>query len=231
MHPIAQLAQQRGITRLCHFTPSRNLVHIASDKTGILATSKLQEGERGVFTATDLSRYDNRPGHICCSIQYPNGWFFSKARAADRLFQDWVVLLLKPDHLWSSGTEFCPWNAAAAFGSTIRTGVSGFNAMYEPVVSPPTGRQFRRTPQRLASCPTDDQAEVLISDAIPLSDVLGVVVQDEVQARNEHLRFQLAQIPTTLDFIIAPSFFAKYELSGLISRGLCPAETKWSPTE
>ena len=32
MNGIQARANRRGITRLCHFTPSRNLAHIASDE-------------------------------------------------------------------------------------------------------------------------------------------------------------------------------------------------------
>jgi len=89
----------RGITRLCHFTPSRNLAQIVAGKTGILATSKLQEDERSVYTATDLQRLDGFREHICCSIEYPNAWYFEKARGKELLFKDWVVLLVTPKYL------------------------------------------------------------------------------------------------------------------------------------
>ena len=47
-------AMRRGITRLCHFTPSRNLGHIAEDRAGILASKHLGEDEKAVFNPTDL---------------------------------------------------------------------------------------------------------------------------------------------------------------------------------
>ena len=81
-------AMQRGITRLCHFTPSRNLSHIAEDRTGILSAKHLLEAEKTIFNPTDLERLDGYPDHVCCSIQYPNAWYFKKARSRERLFQD-----------------------------------------------------------------------------------------------------------------------------------------------
>ncbi len=35
---IRASAHVRGITRLCHFTPSRNLMHIATDPNGLLVS-------------------------------------------------------------------------------------------------------------------------------------------------------------------------------------------------
>lgn len=55
-------AELRRITRLCHFTPSRNLIHILTGEMGILATKKLQENERSAFTQTDLERLDRHEG-------------------------------------------------------------------------------------------------------------------------------------------------------------------------
>ena len=113
MNGIRERARRRGITRLCHFTPSRNLAHIASDSNGLLASRHLQDDEAAIFNPTDKVRLDGYPGHVCCSIQYPNAWYFRKARDNERLFPDWVVLLIDVRYLWQAGTKFCPRNAAA----------------------------------------------------------------------------------------------------------------------
>jgi hypothetical protein len=81
---IKKKVRQRGVTRLCHFTPSRNLIHIASGVTGILATKKLEAEERKLYTPTDLLRFDGHAGFISCSLEYPNAWYFDKARGAIR---------------------------------------------------------------------------------------------------------------------------------------------------
>ena len=60
--PIQAGAKRRGITRLCHFTPSRNLAHIAGDLRGILAAKYLQEDEKAIFNPTDLKRLGRLPG-------------------------------------------------------------------------------------------------------------------------------------------------------------------------
>ena len=119
MNAIREAATRRGITRLCHFTPSRNLVHIATDPSGLLASSHLKDNDKAVFNATDASRFDGFPDHVCCSIQYPNAWYFRRARGNERIFYDWVVLLVKSHHLWAPGCKFSPRNAAANFGSGV----------------------------------------------------------------------------------------------------------------
>ena len=61
---------------------------------------------------TDPDRYDGRDDLICCSIEYPNTYYFVKVREHDHLFKDWVVLLIEPSYLWHPDTCFCPCNAA-----------------------------------------------------------------------------------------------------------------------
>src|SRR2546425_5310110 len=163
---------RRGITRLCHFAPSRNLAHIASGNEGILATKHLEEDERRVFTKTDLARLDGHKGYICCSIEYPNSWYFDKARLKDSLFKDWVVLFINPKYLWLPGARFCPRNAAANYGKDISEGEKGFFALFARSISGAGGQTFTRSPTRLDCCPTDDQAEILIPDRIVKSDIL-----------------------------------------------------------
>lgn len=227
---IKREAQRRGITRLCHFTPSRNLVHIASGTSGILATRKLQEDERTVFTATDLSRLDRHEGHISCSIEYHNAWYFDKARLADVLFRDWVVLLIHPKYLWLDGTKFCPRNASAAFGREIKEGVEAFMALFADSVQGASGYTFHRTSSHLLCCPTDEQAEVLIPDRVPLNDILGIVASSEEQVKNELSRFRHLGIPEDrFKFIIAPTMFKKRALSTCIRSGRRPTEKLWSP--
>src|ERR1700722_3216987 len=99
---ILQQATQRGVTRLCHLTPLRNLVHIAT--TGaLLSTAELTADERAAFDQQDLKRLDGHPDHICCSVQYPNIWYLRRKRwdatPLQKLFPAWVCLLIDPAYL------------------------------------------------------------------------------------------------------------------------------------
>lgn len=227
---IEQLATARNITRLCHFTPSRNLQHIAAGRTGVLSTKSLSEAERAAFNATDLERLDRHTGHVCCSIEYPNAWYFRKARDKDPLFPDWVVLLFRPDYLWHPGTLFSPRNAAAGFGAGLKAGGDGFEAMFAPAVSGAYGRSYTRTPKQRPCCPTDQQAEVLVEDKLLLSDVIAVAVQSSDQAATERARLRVNGMdPNQFTFVIAPHMFNANSLDGVIRFGLTPSETVYSP--
>jgi hypothetical protein len=217
---IREEVEKRGITRLCHFTPSRNLLHIAAGKTGILATAKLGQEERSVLNSTDLERFDGHTGHICCSVEYPNAWYFDRARSGAVLFRDWVVLLIKPHYLWASGTLFSPRNAAAARGAYLREEIEGFRSMFADRVSGAYGKIRIRGETHLSCSPTDDQAEVLVPDLIQLSDIIAVAVKSEEQAAVERVRLRVCQIPTSLfEFMVIPSLFDKYALSSAIRSG------------
>jgi hypothetical protein len=225
---IRREAKQRGITRLCHFTPSRNLIHIASGEKGILATKKLNGTEGSVFTPTDLQRLDGHEGYISCSIEYPNVWYFDKARAKDVLFKDWVVLLINPKYLWLPGTHFCPRNAASNYGSSVSEGESAFLALFAVSVVGAYGKSFTRTPNHLPCCPTDEQAEVLIPDQIVMADILAIAVATETQAKDEVARLRLVNVPDErFKFVVAPGLFEKDTLSKLIRSGKRPIETPW----
>ncbi len=220
--------ERRRITRLCHFTPSRNLGQILAGNMGILATKKLREDERNVYAPTDLERLDGHLDHISCTIEYPNVWYFEKARAKEILFRDWVVLFIDPKYLWHDGTRFCPRNAAASFGREVARGEEGFKKLFAPQSLGAYGRLYARTGRRLDCCPTDEQAEVLVPDTISVKDILGIAVRDEEQARNELVRLTLLGIPkattNALRIFVAPALFDKYKLSAMLGNGERPEE-------
>jgi len=222
---IRRSVRERGITRLCHFTPSRNLVHIITDPRGVLATQHLKEDDKAAFSQTDIDRLDGYPEHICCSIQFPNAWYFRKARGRDILFRDWTVLLIRAHHLWRAGTKFCPRNAAAARGREVREGAAAFAALFAPEVSGAYGKSYGRGSK--ADCvPTDDQAEVLIPDQVVREDIMGVVVAGESQAKREKVRLETLheRVPRIL---IAPDFFDARRLSSALRAGRSPSETEY----
>ena len=224
MNGIRARANRRGITRLCHFTPSRNLAHIASDFRGLLASRHLQNDETAVFNPTDKARLDGYPDHVCCLIQYPNAWYFRKAREKERLFLDWVVLLIDPSSLWRADTKFCVRNAAAGYGRGVRGGVAAFDALFADSVE--GARTYRRGPHHPDFLPTDEQAEVLIPDRIGSDSVSGVVVRDEDQAALETSRLRLADLPVPR-IVVVPEFFDPHALSGGLRRGRMPVESEY----
>lgn len=223
MNSIKQECVKRGITRLCHFTQSRNLAHIFDEPFGLYSTRTLQEHDMP-YNPTDPGRYDGRDDLICCSIEYPNTYFFHKVREKDRLFKDWVVLLIDPSYLWHAETCFCACNAARDKGLHIKTGFKGFKSLF---ASTSPGISFSRGSRHLSSAPTDIQAEVLLKDPIPLDSIIGIIVQSEKQAQRELFRLDLQGISLDKPIGIAPDFFQRTSLSNLIRCGKRATITKY----
>jgi hypothetical protein len=218
---IQTSVMRRGITRLCHFTPSHNLGHIAEDRVGILASKHLREDEKAVFNPTDSERLDGYLDYVCCSIQYPNAWYFKKARDRESLFRDWVILLLKPYYLWYAGAKFCPRNAAVEHGRLVDEGAEAFEELFADTVE--GTHTYRRDHRHPAFLPTDEQAEVLIPDHIRRGDVIGIAVYDDEQAQREVARLKLLG-QSLSPILIVPEFFDPNKLSQLLRAGRVPTE-------
>lgn len=222
MNLIQQECARREITRICHFTQSRNLAHIFDDPLGLCSTRTLQEHDLP-HNPTDTERFDGRNDLICCSIEYPNTYYFIKVREREPLFKDWVVLMINPNYLWHPETCFCPCNAARSRGGYIRTGIEGFRSLYAP--TSPGYTTYIRSTRHLPAAPTDIQAEVLLKDPIPLDSIFGIVVHTEEQAHREICRLEIQGITFDKPIYIAPDFFNKTSLSRLIQHGVRATET------
>jgi len=224
MNPIQQECIRRGITRLCHFTQSRNMAHIFDEPYGLYSTRTLQANDMP-HNPTDSNRYDGRDDLVCCSIEYPNTYYFANVRDHDHLFKDWVVLYIKPNFLWHPETEFCPCNAARECGSHIQDGLRGFQSLFEQT-SP--GIPFTRNARHLPAAPTDIQAEVLVADPIPLESVTGVAVQSDEQAQRESSRHRLQGLSLDIPMYLVPEFFDRAKISRLIQNGIRLTETLYN---
>jgi len=223
---IKNEAIRRGITRLCHFTQSRKLAHVLTTVREILSTEKLTKEFPDILDVTDKFRRDGYKNHICCTIEYPNTWYWRSVKDKDLLFKDWVVVLLNPAILWRSSTLFCPTNAATQSGSLVSPGYAGFMRLFQLEVTGARRRVQRRTGQMLPCCPTDDQAEVLVRHSIPIKDILGIAVPTEAQARRENIRLSFLASAVTVKWIAAPQFF-NTEWSALVRQGQRPKETPY----
>lgn len=223
-------ADRRGITRLCHLTPVRNLLQIATGN-GLRSVVELEE-ERAAFDQQDLDRYDNHPDHLSCSIEYPNVWYLRQRRLQatplQKLFPNWVCLLIDRKYLWAPSTEFSPRNASADGGDLLKPGYDAFMELYAERVPGAYGKTRGRD-SKPASCPTDDQGEVMIHKQIPLEDASTVVFADEAQAADNLGALRLLGVPVeALNYLIAPAFF-EVGLSRILRSGQKPPETPWTP--
>jgi len=214
---------KRGITRICHFTPSRTLFKITQGRVGILSASHVQEHNQDIYNPTDVLRLDGHPNHVCCSIQFPNTYYLKKAQDKDPVFKDWVVLMINPRYLWASDTKFCPVNAAKGRGHYITDGLAGFDGLFSPKVHP---SDYPRAALHRPDCPTDMQAEVLVPDRIDLHDIIGVATTSEAVARLELDRLRIGGVTAAPPFYICPDFFDVIALRNIVRNGRLTVETK-----
>ncbi|WP_280264413.1 DarT ssDNA thymidine ADP-ribosyltransferase family protein [Nocardia wallacei] len=212
MTKILTEARRKGITRLCHFTMSGNFFHIL-DSGRILPSNVPHNGRR-----PDDSRLDGRLDKVCCSLEYPNVWYFARARSRDEVFRDWVVLTLDLEILGTPGVEFSARNAADRLAE-VGQGMAGFEALFRETVG-----AKRRCDGHPGWWPTDDQAEVLVPEGIPLSMIKTVIVRSAVQAEREKKRFDLLGVECRLPFVVAPKLFTPRELSAAVRSGRRVAE-------
>lgn len=222
MTRIQRECQRRGITRLCHFTQSRNFAHILGDCGGILSTQHLKEAGLP-HNPTDTDRWDGCEDLVCCSVEFPNVKYFATVQRRDRLFKDWVVLIIKPDYLWMPGTNFCPINAATARGDHIGKGYDSFLSLFDLTV--PRNPRDRRPESHLQCAPTNIQAEVLVPSPICLDGITAIAVCDEHQARREICRASLQGHSIDKDILLVPDFYQKRPLAIAIQGGNRVTET------
>jgi len=202
---VASRLTELGVSRITHFTSSRNLPRILGSGQ-ILSTAALRSSN-AIFDVTDQERWDGHPELICCNIDYPNFYYFAKATQKENAinYSDWAVLLLDPAVATQDGTLFAPGNAAKNGGADLVAGVVGLDRMY---ASPVYG--WRRASSHRQASPTDVQAEVLIPGPIDNSAVIGIVMPDESSFRREVGRLeQVGQDPHPFNWYVSPGLFRR----------------------
>lgn len=175
----------RGITRLIHFTPTINLLGVY--ESGFLYSR--QELEDLDINATDILdyiqfndqiRYDDKT-YINLSIERPNSYLFKRFidNTKDIPHISWCVLSIDPKYIYERGTLFSVTNAANRHNQNT-VGITGdfhkFQMMFADrltIVSSRTTRLVDRIGLPEAYT-THEQAEVLVNQPIPVSDILSV---------------------------------------------------------
>ena len=157
-------AQQRGIEQLLHFTRLENLPSIIQH--GLLPRSYIRNYNiRCNFN--DNKRLDGLEDAICLSISFPNYRLFYKFRK-QYTSSAWIILEIDPTLLWEYECIFCIHNAASSLVSRKSTEerktFEEFKKIFEDL--PDINIKRENLPD---SYPTSPQAEVLVTQRIPLS--------------------------------------------------------------
>lgn len=199
---IIKYLDERGVTRLVHFTKASNLPRILAD--GELRDVVSLQGEmfKG-FAASDSVRADGHTDKISLSIEYPNVFYHNAVRQRTIGYPDWVFILVHPRVAAREGSLFSPCNAAK-YGAPLVAGLQGLEACYAPEVR--FGRRFVRSATHAPQSPTDVQAEVLVPGPISLADITGLVVEshDRVEHERDRLAF-LGVDPDQVEWLVSPN--------------------------
>lgn len=213
-----EILKSRGVSRLCHFTKLQSLTHILSSDGGILASGSIRSDIKNV---TDKERYDGELDYICCSVEYPNSWFLKKAMQSnqDQIFRDWVVIYIDLNILKHRDTKFCPCNASKNHGNYISNQMENIEGIFANQLST---FKYSRTPNMLACCPTDGQAEILIRDNIPQNFLLGIAVGNVDIAKRVYAMLRIYNIER-IDIYISPDVLTP-TWSNIVRQGNRPNE-------
>ncbi len=216
----------RHITRLCHFTKTKNLPFILGNgedsNNGVVANQYITD--LSFLEKIDQNRFDNHENYICTSVQYPNCLYFSTAitKNKENIFNEWVILEIDP-HIINDYSKFCPVNAATKNGSLISSGVNSFEGLFDSVV---TGKkEFKRNIFYPDNLPTNIQAEVLIYQMIDKADINGLIFPNKNIAQKECLRLELCNIDLNeLTIKESEELFDKKRMLDLLNKGETPEE-------
>lgn len=176
----------RGIEFLVHFTPTINLLSIF-EWGKILSRSLIEQfgaNQKDLLDYVefvDKIRLDNK-NYINLSIQHPNSFLFTKFR--QRTINDchikWCVLKIDKKYIYHKDTLFSVTNAANGHNK-ITGDIDKFKKMFEPSLQIITAHDRRNISRDDLpdQYPTDEQAEVLVKDEIPISDIIQVCFNDD----------------------------------------------------
>ena len=192
---MAAYIASRGIHRLVHFSPRRNLIGIFQmgglwARGRLIAYAKEHEDAdmMAYVTWNDAVRLDGRQDCINLSIERINLYLFNVFRRKfEERFGDnepWCVIEIDPSVMLMSEVVFARANAASSSvkASGTAPGLKGLMALYaDRVVTPKRygTRVDERAPDLPLACPTSIQAEVMVPGTIPLSKVIGLVFANE----------------------------------------------------
>lgn len=212
MNVYEEFVMEREITRLIHFTKTKNLPFILGDdphgSNGIVANNFISD--RSLLEKIDEKRLDDKEDYICTSVQYPNPYYFKNAQDRDiTLFKDWVIIEISPSII-NESSLFCPFNAAKGRGKHIRQGIEAFKSIFNDQVTINKQYQRNREPNTPVNQPTDMQAEVMIYKEISQEYITGLIFPDQKRAKRELFRLKLCGVDTSMyNIYYSEGFFHK----------------------
>jgi len=179
----------RGIEYLIHFTPTINLLSIYEMKK-VMSRKLLEEldvDQTDIFDYvefTDDIRFDDK-SYINLSVQHPNSFLFSRFRQKTAIHThiNWCVLKIDKKYIYEKNTLFSVTNAANGHNKR-NVGVTGdldkFKRLFDNSINVVTSYNTRTILRNILKdkYPTDEQAEVLVKNEIPIAAIIEVCFKD-----------------------------------------------------
>ena len=204
----------REIEHLIHFTPTINLLSIF-EQGKLLSRALLEQfdiDQTDIFDYiefTDEIRFDDK-NYINLSIQHPNSFLFNRFRqkTANENHIYWCVLKIDKKYIYQTDTLFSVTNAANSHNKRsvgVTSDINKFRMMFANSLQIVTSYSSRTITRNVKDkYPTDEQAEVLVKDEIPASDILQVCFKDENDLATA--KAALSDYNTS-DFVVDASLF------------------------
>lgn len=222
---VASYLAERGVRRLVHFSPTRNLHRIVQSGSLRSVTTLSELGL--AFAPTDRARNDRHPEMTCCSIEYPNVYYLNKAKEKDPNFPGWAFFLLRPAVATRDGVLFSTRNASAS-EAAVGPGADALRELYADRIRGAWGKTYTRGSAHRVASPTDLQAEVLVPHDIPLGDLFTVALPSASHVAQE--RGHLARLgldPDTVSWSVAPEMFDVMKVRDAVTLGAALRESPW----
>jgi hypothetical protein len=167
---IQKIIDKREINSVVHFSRVNNLDDILAK--GVIPRSKLPLNS---FVFNDNVRADGKLDHSSFSISFPNHLMLYRLRC-NLLDSQWAILIFDSRVLKDFDCLFYPVNAASSIVNELPLenfkGSDALEAMF-------TYNEEEREGFLLEKDPTDVQAEVMISDVVPMEYLRGCVLHDK----------------------------------------------------
>ena len=180
---------KRNIQYLVHFTPTINLVGMC--ETGyilprheLIKLDLFNDEMRDYTEFTDEIRLDGDK-YINTSIQHPNDFLLRKfkERSNDKPWVRWCVIKINPKYIYDDETLFSVTNAANKYNRE-NIGITGdfakFKSMFAETVKVVSANYSmeKHRDGLTDNLTTDSQAEVLIKNKIPLTDIIEIAFEN-----------------------------------------------------
>lgn len=180
----------REIEHLIHFTPTINLLSIF-EQGKLLSRALIEQfdiNQTDIFDYIEFMddiRFDDK-SFINLSIQHPNSFLFNhfRKKTSNEHHIYWCVLKIDKKYIYQADTLFSVTNAANSHNKRnigVTGDISKFRMLFTnslQVVTSYSSRTITRNNLKV-KYPTDEQAEVLVKNEIPISDILQVCFKDE----------------------------------------------------